>query len=120
METIVTPEEKIEVQQIYNYAAELMVRGQRTGQDVCDLLIEKGLDSSSALYIVEQIQSQIDGAKRSRARKDMLYGGLWLGGGLLITIITYSNARGGGSYVVTWGAIIFGGIQFFRGLANLV
>jgi hypothetical protein len=45
-----------------------------------------------------------------------LYGGLWCVGGIIVTAVTYSAASGGGSYVVAWGAILFGAIQFFRGL----
>jgi hypothetical protein len=48
----------------------------------------------------------------------MLYGGLWFFGGLIVTIVSFNAASGGGSYVVAYGAIIFGGIQFFRGLLN--
>jgi hypothetical protein len=55
-------------------------------------------------------------ALRDAANKDMLVGALWCGGGILVTVITYSAASGGGTYVVAWGAIIFGGIRFVRGL----
>lgn len=49
---------------------------------------------------------------------DILYGGLICLAGIVITIGTMATAQHGGSYVVAWGAIIFGGIRFFRGLAN--
>jgi hypothetical protein len=63
--------------------------------------------------------ARLDGDSRSDAmNKDVMQGGLWLAGGLVVTALTYSSASGGGSYVVAWGAIIFGGIQFFRGLAQ--
>jgi hypothetical protein len=52
---------------------------------------------------------------RAAAKRDMMVGGLWCGGGILVTALTYKAASGGGSYVVAWGAIIFGGIQFLRG-----
>jgi hypothetical protein len=55
-------------------------------------------------------------ALRAAATKDMVVGGLWCGGGILVTALTYSAASGGGTYVVAWGAIIFGGVQFVRGL----
>ena len=48
----------------------------------------------------------------------MLYGGLWCGGGILVTVVTYCAASGGGTYVVAWGAIVFGAIRFFQGLAG--
>jgi hypothetical protein len=54
---------------------------------------------------------------RAAANRNMLVGGLWCVGGIVVSVATYSAASsGGGSYVVAWGAIIFGGIQFFRGL----
>ena len=34
--------------------------------------------------------------------------------GLAITLVTFMDAVGGGTYVVAWGAILFGGINFFR------
>lgn len=50
--------------------------------------------------------------------KDMLYGALWCIGGIIVTSVGYSSASGGGSYLVTWGAILFGALQFFKGLIN--
>jgi hypothetical protein len=50
-------------------------------------------------------------------KKNMLYGALWCTGGILVTTITYSAASsGGGTYYVTWGAMLFGGLQFLQGL----
>jgi hypothetical protein len=40
-------------------------------------------------------------------------------GGTVVTIATYSAAASsptGGRYIVAWGAIVFGIIDFFRGL----
>lgn len=51
--------------------------------------------------------------EKKQAGKDVLYGALWLGGGLVVTLVSLSNGKGG---VIAYGAIIFGGIQFFRGL----
>jgi hypothetical protein len=45
----------------------------------------------------------------------MLDGALWCGGGILVTFVTYSM---GGPYIIAWGAIIVGAIQFFRGLCT--
>ena len=57
---------------------------------------------------------------RSRANRDMVVGAIWCGVGVLITVVTYSAASGpeGGSYLLMWGPIIFGGIQFMRGLLS--
>jgi hypothetical protein len=52
------------------------------------------------------------------AKKNMLYGALWCIGGIVVTAVTYSASSDGGRYVVAWGAIVFGAIQFFRGLMH--
>ncbi len=49
-------------------------------------------------------------AKKEQANKDMMWGAVWCVGGL---IGTFSNTG-----FIFWGAIVFGGIQFFRGLAH--
>ena len=45
-------------------------------------------------------------------------GGLWLLVGIVVTAGTYLVAAegGGGRYIVAWGAMLFGGLQFLRGL----
>ena len=43
-------------------------------------------------------------------------GALWCVGGIVVTAVTYQVASGGGTYVVAWGAILFGAIQALRGL----
>ncbi len=57
-----------------------------------------------------------------RARKDMVIGALFCIGGILVTLFSYSSAASspkGGSYIIAWGAIVFGAIQFIRGMLNL-
>lgn len=56
---------------------------------------------------------------KSMGNKNMLVGALWCIGGIVVTAATYSAASsssGGGTYVVAWGAILFGGLQFLKGL----
>ena len=54
---------------------------------------------------------------KESAQRNMLFGALWCIGGILMTAWGYSSvSRGGGTYFIFWGAIIFGGIQFFQGL----
>ena len=50
------------------------------------------------------------------ASKDIIVGLLWCIGGIAVTMITYNNASNGGTYIIAWGAILFGGIQFLKGL----
>jgi hypothetical protein len=58
--------------------------------------------------------------QRTSAEKRMLNGSLWCGGGIFVTVITYAMSANGGTYVVAWGAIVFGGLQFFQGLRGRV
>lgn len=48
--------------------------------------------------------------RKAEANKDMIYGALWCVGGI---IATSANI-----VFIFWGAIVFGGIQFFKGLSN--
>lgn len=61
--------------------------------------------------------SEQDYANKTEGRKNMLYGGLWFIGGTVVTLVTYSLASdSGGSYVIAWGAIAFGLVQFIKGI----
>ena len=57
--------------------------------------------------------------KDDGATGDLFVGGLFLFGGILVTVITYGAAGPGETYFVAWGAILFGGFQFIRGLTKL-
>lgn len=53
--------------------------------------------------------------------KHMLIGGGWCALGTILTLGTYMVAREvGGYYLVYWGAIIFGGLEFLYGLFGWV
>ena len=107
------------VEQVYAVAANIMVRENKNAYEVRKELNAIGLEDESARIVVENLERQIKEAKSGKARKDMLYGGMWFFGGLIVTVVSYSAAsNGGGSYMVAYGAIIFGGIQFFRGLLS--
>lgn len=51
--------------------------------------------------------------EKKQANKDVLYGGIWFVGGLAVTLISVASGKGG---FIAYGAVIFGGIQFFKGL----
>ncbi|WP_298153649.1 hypothetical protein [Flavobacterium sp.] len=110
MENIVP--ETITAEQIHSYAANLMFHQDKNNYEVKMALIQQGLDEDSAQIVIENIESQVAAARVTRANKDMLYGGLWLVGG---TVLTLANIG-----FIFWGAIVFGGIQFGRGLMNTI
>lgn len=58
-----------------------------------------------------------DAPAQAAGPKNMLCGALWCIGGIVVTAATYSVAsETGGRYIVAWGAILFGGLQFLQGL----
>jgi hypothetical protein len=102
---------------VHTVAVELMRNG-ASAQQVGATLIEKGIDEKTAAAVVADLTRLRSEAVREAGRKNMVFGALWCGGGIAVTAATYgaASSSGGGSYVVAWGAIIFGAIQFGRGL----
>jgi hypothetical protein len=80
------------------------------------MLVEKGIERSIAHTVMANLTKMRSEALRKAGQSNMLQGVLWCVGGILVTAITYMIASRGGVYVVTWGAVLFGAIQFFRGL----
>jgi hypothetical protein len=110
-----SPEQLLDT--IYRHVAERMQNG-ATAAEVEKELLDMGLEAETAATIVANIKQAITKVKVDAGRKNMLYGALWCIGGLIVTVISYQAAEGGGKYVLAWGAILFGAIQFFRGLAQ--
>lgn len=95
------------IKQVYAFAFNLLFVEKQGRQIVTDALIQNGIDPKSAKAIVDNLIS----THNERAKKNMLYGTLWCGGGVIATIADIGY--------IFWGAIVFGAIQFFKGLINL-
>lgn len=104
------------VNQIYGFTADMLYNQKKSIEETKAALIENGLRAEDADVVIANLQNQYKQEKREAGNKNMLYGALWCVGGLLVTILTYSAASDGGTYVVAWGAVIFGAIQFVQGL----
>jgi hypothetical protein len=96
---------------LYQYAANLLANGNKSGAEVERLLMLKGLEADSASGVVRELEGPIREAKKAQAKKDILHGGLWCIGGIALTVADIG--------FVFWGAILFGGVQFIKGLTNL-
>ncbi|MFN2530672.1 MAG: hypothetical protein ABR555_05195 [Pyrinomonadaceae bacterium] len=79
-------------------------------------LMEKGLSALSVVEIMRDISKQRAGATKEAGTRNMLLGVLLCVGGIVVTGVTYAVAMGGGTFIVAWGAIIFGAGLFVRGL----
>ncbi|TVT39214.1 hypothetical protein FNT36_16275 [Hymenobacter setariae] len=95
---------------LYQYAANLLASG-KSSTEVERLLMLKGLAADDASAMVGELENPVQDVRKAQAKKDMLYGGLWCVGGLALTLADVG--------FVFWGAILFGGIQFIKGVTNL-
>jgi hypothetical protein len=77
-----------------------------------------GVPSRSAGAGPASVDAPPDAPHASPARQMFVGPAAWAIGGLLMTVLSYSATEGGGRYVVTYGAIIYGVVTFFRGLAG--
>jgi hypothetical protein len=113
-ESVMTPEQGLKA--IYSFAGQQMRQG--VAPTVIEkTLIERGLDADAAAVVVSNLMQAKAKALKNVGRKNMLYGALWCIGGIVVTALSYqAAANAGGKYVLAWGAILFGGIQFFRGM----
>jgi hypothetical protein len=96
------------VDRVYSHAANLMLHQDLGADGTKRELVRLGIGEEAAQAVVTNLQKQINTAKRNAAKKSMLYGALWCIGG---TVLTFANVG-----FIFWGAIVFGGIQFVKGL----
>ena len=105
------------VDAIYAFAGEQMDRGVPNGV-IQTSLIERGLDQELATAVILNLTNAEAAARQAVGKQNMMYGAFWCLLGIGVTVYTRLAATGGGIYLVFWGAIAFGAIQFFRGVAH--
>jgi hypothetical protein len=119
-----TPEEEHALQQLSENIAQQLAEGV-SREKIVKRLVKKDWNESQATQYVSEIERELQQFQNSpsgraqmasKYKRHMLYGVLWAGGGTAVTLYTLNAASGGGTYVVAWGAIIFGVVDFFRGL----
>lgn len=84
MEQAETNEQTI-ANDIYQYAANLMVVEKKGALAVRKELVNKGLDEESARFVVNNLKEEINAVQRKRAIKDIVWGSVWCIGGLIGT-----------------------------------
>jgi hypothetical protein len=85
---------------------------------VVSWLVAEGIDESEAEHVVSELYKKCSETDRELGQKNILYGGLWLVGGLAVTLGSYWLAArsGGGVYLVTSGALVWGAAQLAYGV----
>jgi hypothetical protein len=92
-------------------------------------VVGRGFTEVQAETLVQQIEQAIAAARErpevrqvlaAKYKRSMFVGAAWAAGGGVLTLVTcqMAAARGGGMYVITWGPMVFGAIQFVRGLSG--
>lgn len=94
---------------VYQYTINKMANNGVSATQMKEDLTNQGLTADDAEIVVNKVSQMIKESKKENGKKDMLYGALWCIGGIVVTAITYSAASGGGTYIVAWGAIFWGG-----------
>lgn len=102
---------------VYRFAAEQLGEG-KAPQQVRALLVERGLSDEIAETVVSRLKTLRDEAMgdayKASGRKNMGLGAAWCIGGTVLTMATMGDS--GGHYVLFYGAIIGGAIQFIFGV----
>jgi len=98
-----------------------------TPSEVIRELVGNGYSEQAASRFVAQVDLARLGLRRVAPQdargggvKNMVIGGVIAGIGTAVTVGTYNSAGPGETYYVAWGAMAFGGIQFFAGLLTLL
>ncbi|HET9914324.1 MAG TPA: hypothetical protein VFQ13_20690 [Anaerolineales bacterium] len=107
---------KQELLGFFQYAAEQLAL-KNSQKNVEKLLINRGASPEIAKTIVKDAQDAVRKMRREKYKKQMLRGLAWTIVGSMITCGTYVFADSlGGKFVLLYGAIIFGIIDFIAGL----
>lgn len=112
------PSEAEIVRAVQAFAANRLSEGAYP-DEVEEMLVEKGVDRDAAAGVVDYLCRSHSEAMRYVAKRDIKHGAMWCVGGTIVTAATYAAAYGGGTYIIAWGAIGFGALQFLRGLLRL-
>jgi hypothetical protein len=82
----------------------------------------RGLDDRTAAGMAQRAWDMPADQRRRAGRRNVILGAALCSLGLLVTAVTYfvaASSPGGGRYVIAWGVVLFGVLQFLRGLAQL-
>jgi molecular chaperone DnaJ len=107
--------------EMFNLAAEL-TRQNVGWRDIGAALRERGCPASVADAIALQVEGYRKAAVRQAALRAFGWGLAWMALGGLVTGCTYwaASSSGGGTYLVTWGLMAFGGFNMLRALYYLI
>ena len=95
---------------VHDHALKLIDAGVSKKTIVSKLISKHDLSEDDAVELYETLKKEYFQALKEQADKDVLYGTLWCAGGIIATVADIG--------FIFWGAIVFGGYQLIKGLAN--
>lgn len=119
-----TLEEQKAIDELSNAIAGELAKGEGKENIVKELVKQNWAEEPADQFvtIIEQTISDYRNSPEVRKvlagkyARHMICGFFWAVGGIVVTVLTINAASAGGTYVVAWGAILFGVIDFLRGL----
>lgn len=127
-EISVMPARPPSLQETYSIATELRNRN-LSDPTIIRELESRGVPSVTARNIVRNLKAagrnpgydaryEGDAGIHEEAMKQMGIGAVVCIIGIVVTVLSYGAvAKTGGSYVIAWGAVVFGALRFVRGLS---
>ncbi|MBI4199909.1 MAG: hypothetical protein HY535_05515 [Chloroflexi bacterium] len=110
------PEERHDALETFVVSVAEQLKARTPKERVVDALVADGLDRSQALSLVEQVHGLLLKARSRAAVRHLRRGLLLLLGGGAVTLLTWSLAGPGGTYVLAWGALVAGALYLGYGL----
>jgi hypothetical protein len=109
-------ENKKKENSIWAYAFDQKYLG-KNNEELHKLLLSKGLDDTNSKLIIEKLE-EVSIKLKNNFDSEMLTGGLVFCIGVFVTLATLNKGINGGSYIIAWGAILFGALRFYNGAKN--
>ena len=116
------------MQELYRTVVGELAEG-KSKEEIVRNLVRQGHDTVDAVRFADYADAALRQYKESaegrsimagKYARHMLFGALWAIGGTIVTLWTYSAAGPGETYVIAWGAIGFGALDFLWGLFNWI
>ncbi len=102
------------VNHIVNFASEQLEK-KIPYDDVVEMLKEKGVNEKLADEVVHTMINNENSEKSGSGFSALIWFLVFIGG-IAYTIYSYESAQAGGTYVIAWGAILFGFINMLKAL----
>lgn len=114
--------EKMEVEketdtdgELRKYAVSLLAND-KLESEVISNLTEQECNQEDAKRIVEEAVAQLEEKEKKVKRQYLVFGCLFFFGGIIVSVWSYIQAYNGGTYIITWGAVLFGAMMLYKGM----